>query len=239
MPLSSIPAPMPRSGLVRKKTVKAIKLTDGNLVIHHPVPDRYLAVVNNTGHEEFNTVRYTAATCDPDNFANERYTLRQSMYGRETELAICMTMYNEDEQLFAKTMTAVMKNIQHLCTRKRSSVWGENAWQRVVVCIVSDGRMKVNKKVLDHLAVMGVYQEGIAKNQVNGKDVQAHIYEFTTQLAVEGNGKVRGPSQGMVPVQIIFCLKEQNKKKINSHRYSLISIFDSRKDGSHEAIDGS
>jgi len=132
-----------------------------------------------------------------------------------------MTMYNEDDQLFAKTMGAVMKNIQHLCTRKASSTWGADAWKKVVVTIVSDGRKKINPAVLAHLGIMGVYQEGVAKNEVNGKQVTAHIYEFTTQLCVAKDGSVRGPNQGTVPVQIIFCLKEQNKKKLNSHRWFL------------------
>jgi len=148
-----------------------------------------------------------------------RYTLRQRIADRETELAICMTMYNEDEHLFSKSMNAVMKNIQHLCTRNASRMWGTDAWKKVVVTIVSDGRKKIDPNVLQHLGVMGVYQDGIAKSEVNGKQVTAHIYEFTTQLAVYKNGQVKGPEQGTVPVQIIFCLKEQNKKKLNSHRW--------------------
>lgn len=31
--------------------------------------------------------------------------------------------------------------------------------------------------------------------------------------------KVRGAEKGIVPVQVLFCLKEQNAKKINSHRW--------------------
>jgi chitin synthase len=31
--------------------------------------------------------------------------------------------------------------------------------------------------------------------------------------------KIEGPEKGVVPVQIIFCLKEKNQKKINSHRW--------------------
>ena len=31
--------------------------------------------------------------------------------------------------------------------------------------------------------------------------------------------KLEGSERGIVPVQIIFCLKEQNKKKLNSHRW--------------------
>lgn len=31
--------------------------------------------------------------------------------------------------------------------------------------------------------------------------------------------KIEGAERGLVPVQIIFCLKEKNQKKINSHRW--------------------
>jgi chitin synthase len=31
--------------------------------------------------------------------------------------------------------------------------------------------------------------------------------------------KIEGAEKGVVPVQIIFCLKEKNQKKINSHRW--------------------
>jgi chitin synthase len=31
--------------------------------------------------------------------------------------------------------------------------------------------------------------------------------------------KIEGPEKGIVPVQLIFCLKEKNQKKINSHRW--------------------
>jgi len=63
---------------------------------------------------------------------------------------------------------------------------------------------------------MGCYQEGIAKDSVAGKDVTAHIFEYTSQVVVTETGEV---STGACPVQVIFCLKEQNKKKLNSHRW--------------------
>lgn len=31
--------------------------------------------------------------------------------------------------------------------------------------------------------------------------------------------RIKGAERGIVPVQILFCLKEQNAKKINSHRW--------------------
>ena len=55
-------------------------------------------------------------------------------------------------------MHGVMKNIRHLTTRDRSRTWGPDAWKKVVVCIVSDGRSKINPKTLNVLAAMGVYQ---------------------------------------------------------------------------------
>ena len=76
---------------------------------------------------------------------------------------------------------------------------------------------------------MGCYQDGVAKDTVNGQDVTAHIFEYaypallscnvidflqryTSHVVVTDTGEV-APSA--CPVQIIFCLKEQNKKKLN------------------------
>ncbi|CAJ0903974.1 2505_t:CDS:2 [Entrophospora sp. SA101] len=36
---------------------------------------------------------------------------------RKTEIMIVMTMYNEDDQLFIKTMSSAIKNVAHLCSR--------------------------------------------------------------------------------------------------------------------------
>jgi chitin synthase len=81
--------------LVRKKIVKRLELFRGNLVINCPVPDRLLANVSRNEGEEFSAMRYTAVTCDPDQFVAENYTLRAALYGRQTEMMIVMTMYNE------------------------------------------------------------------------------------------------------------------------------------------------
>lgn len=82
-------------------------------------------------------------------------------------------------------MHGVMKNIAHLCSLKRSPMWGPDGWKKVVVCIVADGRKVVNKRVLNVLASMGVYQAGIAKNVVDDKPVKAHIYEVRQDTFLE------------------------------------------------------
>lgn len=42
------------------------------------------------------------------------------------------------------------------------------------------------------------------------------VFRYTSHVVVTDRGEV---SQGACPVQIVFCLKEQNKKKLNSHRW--------------------
>ena len=160
-----------------------LRLFHGNFVLDSAVPSKLLDRCALKTEREFTHMRYSAATCDPNDFKDSGFTLRQVLYDppRRTELFIVLTMYNEDEELFARSMHGVMKNVAHLCKRDRSKTWGKDGWKKVVVCIVSDGRAKINSRTLSAIAAMGVYQEGIAKNAVNGKPVTAHIYEYTTQ----------------------------------------------------------
>lgn len=59
-----------------------------------PVPTRLLRSVPKRDTKEFTHMRYTAATCDPKDFASQGYTLRQQLLERHTELFIVLTMYN-------------------------------------------------------------------------------------------------------------------------------------------------
>jgi len=204
--------------LMRARSVKHVELQQGNLVLDCAVPASILSYAKDySGNpDEFKKMRYTACTSDPDDFARSKYALRQHLWKRQIEMAVVMTCYNEDEVLFDNTMTSVVKNIQHLQSRSKSKTWGKDAWKKVLVVIVADGRAKIHPKMLKMLGLMGVYQEGIAKNEVAGRDVQAHIFEYSTQVVVDSMGNVSG---GIAPVQICFILKEQNKKKLNSHRW--------------------
>lgn len=217
------PSPAP---IRRWKTVKDVRLYHGNLVLDCPIPPKLLNQVPHAeppDRDEYTHMRYSAATCDPSEFYEQRFTLRQRLFTkpRHTELFIVVTMYNEDDYLFARTMSGVFKNIDFMCNRSSSKTWGKEAWKKIVVCVVSDGRAKINERTKAVLAGLGVYQDGIAKQQVNGKDVTAHIYEYTTQVGLEVNKNktVSLKPKGATPVQIIFCLKEKNQKKINSHRW--------------------
>ena len=138
--------------------------------------------------------------------------------------------------MFCRTIHGLMKNISHLCSRKNSRTWGKEAWKKVtclfsfsdhqvtksqvVVCIVADGRKKVHPRVLDCLTLLGVYQHGdFMQNAVNNKPVTAHLFEYTATFGLDPNLRFVYPDKGIVPTQIIFCMKERNQKKINSHRW--------------------
>jgi len=223
----------PGGGLKRYATRK-VKLVQGTVLsVDHPVPSAIKNAVQakyrndlEGGNEEFTTMRYTAATCDPDEFTLKNgYNLRPAMYNRHTELLIAITYYNEDKQLTARTLHGVMQNIRDIVNLKKSDFWnvGGPAWQKIVVCLVFDGIDPCDKETLDVLATIGVYQDGVMKKDVDGKETIAHIFEYTTQLSVTASQQLIRPTDDsattLPPVQMMFCLKQKNSKKINSHRW--------------------
>ncbi|KAJ3009178.1 Chitin synthase, class 2 [Thoreauomyces humboldtii] len=211
----------------RTQTVKQVALTKaGNFVVDQPVSKHVLLHAKETVGDEFTHMRYTACVSEPSDFKNN-YTLRVRQAKRYTKIALVVTMYNEDDQLFAKSMFAIMRNIAYLCSDKCTYSWGPEGWKNFVVVIVSDGRSKINPKVLTLLGVMGCYADGLAKSNINGSDVKAHIFEYTTQVAIDKTLYPRTDAKSpQVPVQTIFLLKEKNAKKINSHRWFFNAICD-------------
>lgn len=94
-----------REKLLKQRAVKQVELQQGNLVLDMQAPS--FIVPKGMEHiDEMTKLRYTAATCDPDDFMRNKYSLRPYLLNRHTELFIVMTMYNEDEVLFVRTMNA-------------------------------------------------------------------------------------------------------------------------------------
>lgn len=65
----------------------------------------------------------------PEDFNKRNYVLRPTIAHRQTELLIVVTLYNENETLFCRTMHGIMKNIAQLCKRKKSQTWGDDGWK--------------------------------------------------------------------------------------------------------------
>lgn len=210
-----------REKTITRRKVRLVDGQSGNLVLENPIPEELRKVLTRTESPfgEFTNMTYTACTSEPDDFISEGFTLRANKYNRETEIVIGVTMYNEDEYAFSRTMHSIMKNVAHLCTRNKSAVWGKESWKKIQVVIIADGRNKVNESVLQLLTATGCYQGNLARPYVNNKKVNAHIFEYSTQISIDENLKFKGDEKSLAPVQVMFCLKEQNQKKINSHRW--------------------
>lgn len=239
------------AGALKRFGTRKVKLVQGSVLsVDYPVPSAIQNSVQKKyrddlegGSEEFthmrckvypsaltlpqvNIILDTAATCDPNDFTLKKgYNLRPAMYNRHTELLIAITYYNEDKVLTSRTLHGVMQNIRDIVNLKKSEFWnkGGPAWQKIVVCLVFDGIDPCDKNVLDVLATVGVYQDGVMKKDVDGKPTIAHIFEYTTQLSVTPNNLLVRPIDDgpntLPPVQMMFCLKQKNSKKINSHRW--------------------
>ncbi|KAF9043751.1 putativechitin synthase [Hymenopellis radicata] len=206
---------------IKRGVTRRVKLTDGNFIAEYRVPtaihNAMEAQYTAARTTEFSHMRYTAATCDPDDFTETNgWSLRTKLYQRQTEILVAVTSYNEDKTLYARTLHGVMSNN------------GSPGWQKIVVALVVDGLEAMDKSVLDVLATVGVYQDGVMKRQVDGKSTVAHIFEYTTQLSIDHKPTLVLPQENdpanLVPVQIIFVLKAQNQKKINSHRWLFNAI---------------
>ncbi|KAI9001377.1 glycosyltransferase family 2 protein [Trametes punicea] len=228
-----------RRQTIKRGVTRKVKLTKGNFITEYPVPSPVFSAIEpqwqSSKTTEFSHMRYTAATCDPDDFTEANgYSLRTKIYNRQTELLIAVTSYNEDKTLYARTLHGVMLNIRDICKTKQSKFWRRSAeegvpgWQRITVALIVDGLEPMDKTVLDILATVGAYQDGVMKKQVDGKDTVAHIFEYTTQLSVDATPRLVVPHaddpNNLVPVQIILVIKAKNQKKINSHRWLFNAI---------------
>lgn len=202
--------------------------SNGNFVVHVPLAKSLLDLGSGQQGDEFTHLTYTAVTDEIEIFPI-KYQLRQRLFQRPVKVALVITMYNESPDLFIKSMKAVQKNIAYLCSDKCPFSWGMEGWKHFVVVIVSDGRAKIHPKVLTVLELMGLYLDTLPRSTVDNKPIQAHIFEGTTQVSVNEEGELLTCKSGIVPTQVIFILKEQNKKKINSHKWFFTAVCETIK----------
>ncbi|KAI3647606.1 hypothetical protein MP228_007827 [Amoeboaphelidium protococcarum] len=66
--------------------------------------------------DEFSSCYYTPIVHDPEDFSvpEFKYTMRQCMMQRRTELLIAITMYNESDEFLIRTLDGVLANIRYI-----------------------------------------------------------------------------------------------------------------------------
>lgn len=127
--------PATNPGGLQRRTTRKIKLVQGSVLsADYPVPSAIQNAVQakhralEGGHEEFTHMRYTVATCDANDFTLAKgYNLRPVRYGRQTELLIAITVYNEDKAMLSRTLHGVMQNIRDIVNMRKSEFWNTGA----------------------------------------------------------------------------------------------------------------
>ena len=107
---------------------------------------------------EARTMYYTPVTTqNPINFTQDGYRLQTIQSQRRPTLMVVITMYNEDADELRSTLRKVCNNVKYLKERSLPGYEGHNAWENVLVCIVSDGREKANPSTLRYLESIGTW----------------------------------------------------------------------------------
>lgn len=92
---------------------------------------------------------------------------------------------------------------------RRAAEEGRPAWQKIVVALIADGIGPMDTEVLDVLATVGAYQDGVLKKAVDDNQTVAHIFEvsergsmdpligqYTTQLSIDSKPQLVQPHPG-------------------------------------------
>lgn len=180
--------------------------------VEHIVPSQQEGLSD----QEASTMYYTPViTTRPIYFSRDGYRLQCMQSTRRPKLMVVVTMYNEDAEELQSTLRKICNNVQYLKDRSLPGYDGNNAWENVLVCIVSDGRQKANQDTLRFLQLMGLYDENVMNITSIGAKTQCHLFEHTVQLTKSRkDGSSRYP-----PLQVLFALKENNSGKLSSHQW--------------------
>lgn len=83
---------------------------------------------------------------------NRRHPLRHlNRRGNRIELAICITMYNEEIKELQDTMYGVVRSVSHLCSKDLSS-------DQIAVFLISDGLDKMPEEFLKQGETIGFFR---------------------------------------------------------------------------------
>ncbi|EQC34234.1 hypothetical protein SDRG_08436 [Saprolegnia diclina VS20] len=176
-------------------------------------------------YEEAAELSYTpVATVNPINFTLDGYRMQCVTRGRKPTMMLVITMYNEDGAELAQTLRKVCNNVKYIQKNALPGYEGDDAWQNIVVCIVSDGRTKANPSATSFLREIGVFNEDAMTIFSSGAATQMHLFERTVRLAKDPHNKqsVIMSNNSTIgadypPLQMVYALKEHNAGKLNSH----------------------
>jgi hypothetical protein len=180
-------------------------------IIESRRPDEMWAEAPLRDEEQFSDLRYTGCLVEnPISFTDEGYALAAhtrcaSGAHQSVKIMLCVTVYNECAEELQRTLASISNNMRTQAARE-----GDNAWKSVLLCIICDGRDRVDPGLLRFASSIGIYDDNMLATRES--NVQAHLFEFTPQMRDSGGHYAK-------PLQVVLAIKERNAGKLDSHRW--------------------
>jgi chitin synthase len=201
----------------KKALTHEVPLLRGALVIECNIPLSLLQrFVSQKRHEdtEFKSAKYSAITASPMLARQENFTLRQMLYPKPRQTEIILVLHistHQDNESMGQTLGTLFSCIGYMCSR-RCGEFGKNGWKKLLICIVVDGRRNMSWTSRRLLSLLGLFHGEVMVESVQEKAVEAHMFEYTTQVDLDHNKKPQTPIiPGKTPVQMLLCLKEESR----------------------------
>lgn len=158
---------------------------------------------------------------DPRKFTEMGYTLQckkgttNGLPPVKNHILVSITMYNESPEDLMRTLRGVCSNLSSIMIQSGDP----DFWRRLVVCIIADGRSKLNTSTMDQLSQWGLYNQSMIEQEIEAfgsESIGMHIFERTVVFEDDEIAKTQFP-----PLQLVFALKEHNAGKLDSHWWIL------------------
>lgn len=230
------------------------KRYQGNFILDLPLPQEFLQDIPHARppeRDEFTHMRYTAATCAPEQLYSERYTLRPYLFAkpRVTEMVIATVIdISTKPSQFASFLNSLFVSLSYLDSASpEKNPW----WKSLVVLVIGHGG--VQGEINDMLAKIGIMPwfepvedanvtvvfEGVKGDIpemfdngvrfplfLNGRSITARIHEVSAASVARWQGGRHMLTKVSIPLKkhYIYTQTVDGKPKEGTFLYSLYSV---------------
>jgi cellulose synthase/poly-beta-1,6-N-acetylglucosamine synthase-like glycosyltransferase len=126
--------------------------------------------------------------------------------------AFCVTLYNEDCESFRATMVALLESLMQ-SNRER----GDRAPS--AICVIADGREKIDRRLLDLLHGIGVLRDDTAttRDEVESHVSRHRVDDLLDLFSLAARKQARRTFVDPTEVVLTVLAKKHNRGKLHSH----------------------
>lgn len=144
-----------------------------------------------------------------DSWLNRNEVIPVGFENGNVKSAICLTLYNESEEMLSETIQSIALNYVDLINQNRNG-------NGITICIIADGIEQLSQSVLEYAERLGVYFDGgKMRKQADG----LHIVESKVKISELIFNKLKPEIEYKIDpeIRILFCVKGKNAGKLDSH----------------------